>query len=575
MYLGVLSVLKLKIYFLIGVFLLLSVSFFSQELYYIQPDGTYTRFREPDVSIVSGKLMIAVEKLTEFGAGVTSFSGSNKYYIINKEMGETLIIDPYSGISLNFLEKYEGLVMVINDRVFISAESVFPFLNLKYLSNERYYVYKENSVIRLINAEMNLRTVTFEFSSQFFDVESIIKVNTKGNEADIMVFPASPDETTIRGIILKNNDPFYSEFNIQFNVPVDYRIVKDGNKATVYFSHVDPYLEEIEVLSQGVQWYRKKEVFEQSTLKVTYLEVDLNEADVKIVPEIAFDGLGSKDKLSNMVRKNFAIGGVNASYFDTSTNFPVGILIKDGQIESEPFYYPRPFFVKTDKNTYHILEINTEIHLRIGGSLFLVKGVNKYSQNGDVIVYTDNFKKLIPQDSNRDYVIISNDKVISKTYTPKVPKDGKVVVFNPKELSKFIKIGDPFSMQFIVPGFQYKITDAIEGGPMLLSGGQRIEDTSSIRATYGQRIIEGRTPRTVLALSKNKVILLVIDGYQTASSGLTYDELTEFLLKKGYSDAMCFDGGSSSVMSIGSRIVNQPSSGEPGIPVGILVDRND
>jgi exopolysaccharide biosynthesis protein len=573
--LGVLSVLKLKIYILIGTFLLISISFFSQELYYIQPDGGYTRFREPDVSIVSGKLMIAVEILTELGAGVTSFSGSNKYYIINKEMGETLIIDPYSGISLNFLEKYEGLVMMIHDRVFISAESVFPFLNLNFLSNERYYVYKENSVIRLNKAEMNMRTVTFEFSSQFFDVESIIKVNTKGNEADITVFPASPDETTIRGIILKNNDPFYSEFNIQFNVPVDYRLVKDGNKAIVYFSHVDPYLEEIEVLSQGVQWYRKKEIFEQSTLKVTYLEVDLTEADVKIIPEIAFDGLGSKDKLSNMVRKNFAIGGVNASYFDTSTNFPVGILIKDSQIESEPFYYPRPFFVKTDKNTYHILDINTEIHLRIGGSLFLVKGVNKYSQNGDVIVYTDNFKKLIPQDSNRDYVVISNDKVISKTYTPKVPKDGKVVVFNPKELSKFIKIGDTFSMQFIVPGFQYKITDAIEGGPMLLSGGKKIESTNSIKATYGQRIIEGRTPRTVLALSKNKVILLVIDGYQTTSSGLTYDELTDFLSKKGYSDAMCFDGGSSSVMSIGSRIVNQPSSGEPDIPVAILVDRND
>lgn len=554
---------------------MISISFFSQELYYIQPDGGYTRFREPDVSIVSGKLMIAVEILTELGAGVTSFSGSNKYYIINKEMGETLIIDPYSGISLNFLEKYEGLVMMINDRVFISAESVFPFLNLNFLSNERYYVYKENSVIRLNKAEMNMRTVTFEFSSQFFDVESIIKVNTKGNEADITVFPVSPDETTIRGIILKNNDPFYSEFNIQFNVPVDYRLVKDGNKAIVYFSHVDPYLEEIEVLSQGVQWYRKKEIFEQSTLKVTYLEVDLTEADVKIIPEIAFDGLGSKDKLSNMVRKNFAIGGVNASYFDTSTNFPVGILIKDSQIESEPFYYPRPFFVKTDKNTYHILDINTEIHLRIGGSLFLVKGVNKYSQNGDVIVYTDNFKKLIPQDSNRDYVVISNDKVISKTYTPKVPKGGKVVVFNPKELSKFIKIGDTFSMQFIVPGFQYKITDAIEGGPMLLSGGKKIESTNSIKATYGQRIIEGRTPRTVLALSKNKVILLVIDGYQTTSSGLTYDELTDFLSKKGYSDAMCFDGGSSSVMSIGSRIVNQPSSGEPDIPVAILVDRND
>jgi len=548
---------------------------FSQELYFIQSDGNYTRFREPDISLVSGKLMLSVDILTDFNAGVTSFSGSNKFYIINKESGDTLIVDPYTGISLNFLEKFDGLVMTINDKVFISADCVFPFLGFTYISNERAYVFKENSMVRLLNAQMNLRTVSFEFSSQFFDVNSMIKVDTKGNEADIKIFPANADDATIRGIILKNNDLFYSEFNIQFNVPVDYRIVKDGKTATIYFSHVDPYLEEIEVLSQGVQWYRKKEVFEQSTLKVTYLEVDLKEADVKIVPEISFDGMGSRDKLSNMVRKNFAIGGVNASYFDPSTNFPVGVLIKDGQIESEPFYYPRPFFVRTDKNTYHILEINTEIHLRVGGSLFLVKGVNKYSQNGDVIVYTDNFKKLIPQDANREYVVISDDKVISKTYTPKVPNGGKVIVFNPKEISKFIKIGDAFSMNFIVPGFQYKISDAVEGGPMLLSGGQKVEDTSSIRATYGQKIIEGRTPRTVLALSKDKVVFLVIDGYQTASSGLTYEELTDFLLKKGYSDAMCFDGGSSSVMAIGSRIVNQPSSGEPNIPVGILVDRND
>src|SRR6056297_803156 len=560
--LGVLSVLKFKMNVMKGILLFIVFLGFSQELYYIKPDGDYLRFREPDISLVSGKVMIAVEALTEFGAGVTSFSNSNKYYIINKEQGDTLIVDPYTGISLNFLEKYEGLVMMINERTFISAESVFPFLGLEFESNERYYCYRENTIINLINAEMNMRTVKFEFSTQFFDAESLIKVDTKGNEADIKVFPANANDTTIRGIILKNNDPFYSEFNIQFNVPVDYKIVKNGKTATVYFSQV-------------VQWYRKKEIFEQSTLKVTYLEVDLKEADVKIGPEIAFDGLGSRDKLSNMVRKNFAIGGVNASYFDTSTNFPVGILIKDGQIESEPFYYPRPFFVKTDKNTYHILDINTEIHLRVGGSLFLVKGVNKYSKNGDVIVYTDNFKKLIPQDISRDYVVISNNTVISKTYTPKVPKGGKVVVFNPKELSKFAKIGDPFSIKFVVPGFQYQITDAIEGGPMLLSGGQKIEDTSSIRATYGQRIIEGRTPRTVLALSKDKVILLVIDGYQTASSGLTYDELAEFLLKKGYSDAMCFDGGSSSVMSIGSRIVNQPSSGEPGIPVGLLIDRVD
>jgi len=547
----------------------------AQELYYIQPDGNYIRFREPDISIVSGKLMINVETLTEFGAGVTSFSGSNKHYLINKNTGETLVVDPYNGLLLNFFEDYEGLVVVISDKTYLSAETAFRFLGFDFSGDERYYVYKSKDIIRLNSVSMNLRAVTFEFSNSFFSEDSMIKVDTKGNEASIMVFPADIKNTLIRGVILKESDPFYAEFNLSFNVPVDYRIMKNDNSVTVYFTHVDPYLEEIQVLSRGIQWYRKKEVFENSTLKVTYLEIDTTEAEFTLKPEIAYNGLGNRDKVSNMVRKNFAFGGINASYFDTVTNFPVGILIIDGEIESEPFYYPRPFFVRTDENQYSILDIDTEIHVRIGGSLFLVKGVNKYSKNGDVIVYTENFGKTIPQDPLKEYVVVVNDKVISKTYTPKVPANGKVIVFNPADLAKFIKIGDAFSMNFIAPGFQYTITDAIEGGPLLLSGGQLVEDFESIKATYGSKIIEGRTPRTVIALAKDKIVMLVIDGYQSESSGLTYNELARFLLKKGYTDAMCFDGGSSSVMLADSRVVNNPSSGEPNVPVGLILDRHE
>jgi exopolysaccharide biosynthesis protein len=517
--------------------------------------------------------MINIETLAEFGAGVTSFSGSNKYYLVNKNSGDTLVVDPFNGISLNFFEEYEGFVIVIDEKTFISAETAFKFLGFDFASGERYYVYKSNDIIKLNSVSMNMRTVSFEFSNHFFNEDSMIKVDTKGNEADIRIFPADIENSLIRGVILKESDPFYAEFNIKFNVPVDYKLMKSGNTVTVYFSHVDPYLEEIEVIGRGIQWYRKKEVFEKATLKVCYLEIDTAEADFVLKPEIAYNGLGNRDKLSNMVRQNFAFGGINASYFDTATNFPVGVLIIDGEIESEPFYYPRPFFVRTEDNRYYILDIDTEIHVRIGGSLFLVKGVNKYSKNGDVIVYTENFGKLIPQDPLKEYVVVVNNEVISKTYTPKVPKNGKVVVFNPAGLARFIKVGDPFEMNFIAPGFQYNITDAIEGGPLLLSGGQLVEDFDSIKATYGTKIIEGRTPRTVLALAKDKIVMLVIDGYQSESSGLTYNELARFLLKKGYTDAMCFDGGSSTVMLAGSRVVNNPSSGEPNISVGLIVDR--
>ncbi|HNY81839.1 MAG TPA: phosphodiester glycosidase family protein, partial [Thermotogota bacterium] len=80
-----------------------------------------------------------------------------------------------------------------------------------------------------------------------------------------------------------------------------------------------------------------------------------------------------------------------------------------------------------------------------------------------------------------------------------------------------------------------------------------------------------RTPRTVVAIAPNKLVFIVIDGYQSSSAGLTIEELASFLISKGFTDAMCLDGGSSSTMVVKSRVVNNPPGGEPEIPVGLLV----
>ncbi len=564
----------------LGILMFISCAVIAQELYYIQPDANYIRFREPDIIMNSGKLMISVESLREFGAGVTSFPDSKKAYLINETTGDTLVIDPVRGLLKNFMTPVEGTVINESNTLYLASEPAFDFLGFDFMKGDgitslnRYYAYKQEDIIKLENAVMNLRTVHLDFSSSFFSVDDIIKVNTKGKEAEITVFPADASDSLIRGLILERSDDFFVKFNLDFNVPVDYRIMKEDKRVSIYFSHVDPYLEEIEVLSPGIQWYRKREKFGHSRLRVSYIEIDTEKADVHLTPEISRNGLGTREKLSTMVRRNLAIGGVNGSYFDPTTNLPVGLLIKSGEIESEPFYYPRPLFVRTKDNGYYILEIDTEIHIRLGGSLFLVKGINKFSKNGDVIVYTDKFGKTVPQMANREYVVISDSQVISKSYTPRVPKGGMVVMFSPADIAKFIKNGDVVDVELKIPGFPYEIEDAIEGGPPIIMGGKLVEGLEGIKSTYGQKIITGKTPRTVLALSPDRIVLMVIDGYQSESSGLTYEELANFLLKKGFTDAMCFDGGSSSTMVIGNRVVNYPSGGEPNIPVGIIIERN-
>ncbi len=548
---------------------------FSQELFYLNSEGNFLRFREPDIVQMSGELLIAADTLREFGAGVTTFPNSDKYYIVNQNTSETLIADPIKGMVKNFLTKIDGPVMSVSNRTYLSAKVVFHFLEMSFDGEERYYVYREKNILKLLKAEMIQRSVQLDFSSPFFDETSLIKIDTKGNDVEIKVFPASIEDSYVKDLILENSDEFYSTFNISFNVPVDYKMVKNGSSVTIYFNHVDPYLVDTKILAEGILWYSKKEKVGKSNLNVSYLEVDLSKAEVDITPVIASGNMGAKEKLSSMTRRNYAYGGVNGSYYDTVTSLPVGTLIIDKKLLSEPYYYPRPFLIRTAEEKYSILNIDTEVHLKIGSALYLVKGVNKFSKNGDVIIYTAEFNSQIPLREDRDYVVVSNGKVISKDYTPKAPENGFVCVLGPKDVSKFVKIGDSSDYGIIIPGFPYKVDMAIEGGPRIIEGGKLIPEVETEKVRYGQKIITAKTPRTVVAIAPQKIVFMVIDGYQSDSAGLTFEELAEFLIGKGYSDAMCLDGGSSSTMVVESKVVNNPSSGEPEIPVGLIIKRKN
>jgi hypothetical protein len=545
---------------------------YAQELFYIQQNGNYIRFREPDVIEMSGQLLINVTALRSFGAGVTNFGESTKYYIVDPIEQKTLIADPLKGLTLDFVEKVDGLVIVINKITYISAELVFRFLNFEYKHDERYYVYKPHHKLYLQEARIDGRTVKLEFSDSFFDENAMVKVLTKGNQAEIILFPVDISSGVVQGLTLQQADSFLSVFTVDFNVPVEYQINRVGSSVAVYFSHVDPYLEEIEAVASGIQWYRKREKLGGYTLRVSYLEIDLKTADIAITPEIALGGIGYKEKVSSMAKRNTAYAAINGCYFDTVTNFPIGILIKDEKLLSEPYYYPRPFFIQTKDGKYSILNLDTEIQLNLGSSLFLIKGVNKFSKNGDVIIYTEEFSQSIPKQGDREYVVVVDNRVISKEYVSRAPKNGFVVMLSPIGVSKYVKIGDSTEIRTIVSGYPYEILFAIEGGPQIIEGGRLVESIETEKVRYGERLLTSRTPRTVVAIAPDKLYFIVIDGYQSQSAGLTIEELATFLLSKGFTDAMCLDGGSSSTMVIKSRVVNNPPGGEPEIPVGILIN---
>lgn len=120
-----------------------------------------------------------------------------------------------------------------------------------------------------------------------------------------------------------------------------------------------------------------------------------------------------------------------------------------------------------------------------------------------------------------------------------------------------------------------EILTGIGGGPALIKD-------SVITVSYDEEIFWGsgvgltnNDPRTGIGYTKDRhIILVVADGRQTISEGVSLNELAEILLSLGCVSAMNLDGGGSTQMAIGSDYVNSPSEYRAVPSILAIVDRD-
>jgi hypothetical protein len=100
-------------------------------------------------------------------------------------------------------------------------------------------------------------------------------------------------------------------------------------------------------------------------------------------------------------------------------------------------------------------------------------------------------------------------------------------------------------------------TDAVGGFPALLLGGRDVLGLQTVRRSFG----EGRHPRTAVGWTadRSRFFLVVVDGRQEHSDGMTLPEMVRLFRRLGASEALNLDGGGSTAMVIQGRLVNQPS----------------
>lgn len=118
--------------------------------------------------------------------------------------------------------------------------------------------------------------------------------------------------------------------------------------------------------------------------------------------------------------------------------------------------------------------------------------------------------------------------------------------------------------------------EMIGGFPELLDQGRRVGD---LGITTNPGFAATRHPRTAVGWDpqRRRLWLVVVDGRQPGvSEGMSLPELTELLEALGATEALNLDGGGSSVMLVGTRIINQPAdaTGERAVVNGLALTYN-
>ena len=343
--------------------------------------------------------------------------------------------------------------------------------------------------------------------------------------------------------------------------------------------------------------------------RVYVLEIDRARLAGRLGAVLAADRVRSLERPSSMARRRHAIAGVNGGYFAIGApdlGDPVGVLAVGGRLVSEPVGNRTALLVPrspADRVSVAPLRFRGAVTLR--GQRRIVDGVDRLrgripacgglggdrptelpnpfvtcTDASELIVLDRRFGARTGTTRSGVEVVVRDGAVTQVRRQPNtaIPPDG-YVLSGTGDAARFLAAAQPGDRPLVDLALhdgsrtvQASDLESITGGgPRLLRAG-RIDITARAEA---QESLGGRNPRTLAGVrADGHVLLVAIDGRRRGwSAGTTFRESALVMRSLGARDAMDFDDGGSTAMTVGTRVVNRPSDpgGERAVSDGLFV----
>jgi len=260
---------------------------------------------------------------------------------------------------------------------------------------------------------------------------------------------------------------------------------------------------------------------------------------------------GSYDLRTPLELTGEALVGLNASYFDPESGRSIGFLKEDGGLESLPsrgraavgFGFGRPLVGRPEG----------VLRVTVGGAAPLELRLEEER----VVLHTVP-GAWVGSPRQGAVVVSAAGRVLENKVGPRrVPAGGFVLSYRPdvRPLA-LVDAGDTLAYSLAVrPGVWRFVPEAVEAGPLLVSGGRGAYRPAAEAFDPADREsnVSRRTTRAALGVRADGTVLLLV------ATELTAAELVPLFLELGAESALQLDSGGSSTLVVGGEVVNRPA----------------
>ncbi|MDR7417832.1 MAG: phosphodiester glycosidase family protein [Armatimonadota bacterium] len=294
--------------------------------------------------------------------------------------------------------------------------------------------------------------------------------------------------------------------------------------------------------------------------RVHVVTIDPRAGSVVVRPALGGAVVAAVETTSVTATRLSAVAAINGTYY-SQAGLPLGLLVIDGTVLSTPLPRRPVFAVHSDGRPWiGQAEVSGRLVTATGRQI-PISAVNRPPRSGGLAVYTPEFGPLTFTQSR--IALVAGERIVAFTSgRPAIPADGYALAAAEfqQDLLAGLAVGDEVVLDLTVspPGIQH----AIQGGPLLVRDGQVFIPYDWEGFTTG--FFRIRTARSAIGItSAGKVLFVAADARSRQNSGMNLPELAELMRSLGAQHAMNLDGGGSSTLVVGGRVVTAvPRGGE-------------